>query len=321
MAFKFPEHSPLRSFRRAAWHRFCGGRLDWHNRCFSAGQSIETDDVGHTIRWAGQGQVRARHIRHLPCAGPLASILASGPSVRSLHRIERLFHHPVACVNGSFIVAARLGRQADYYMVSDYRYILDQPDQFRAGTRAAKATILCPMTVFVAMLTVPEALEGIDLYLREDLRRPFKRRRPSWRTLRSDPGVIVDAAGSTAFSLDPRRGTFSTGTVVYDAIQILFGIGCRELFMFGVDFSTGGRFYHEDRPPASELADDYPSRIEPAFTLVAENLHRSGRRLVNGSLESRLPAAIIPKCDGNALLDELERRPFGTGSGWNRRAA
>lgn len=317
MAFRFPEDSPIRSFSRSAWHRFCGGRLHWHNRVFSTGQSIEKDDLGCTIRCPGRGEIRARHLRDLPRTGHLASILASGPSVRSLDRIERLFDHPVACVNGSATMAATLGKRADYYIVSDHRFILDQPDLFRTGTRAARATILCPMTVFTALLAVPDALEGIDLYLREDLRRPFKRPRPTRHTLRSDPRIIADITGDLAFSLDTRRGTCSVGTVVFDAVQILFGIGYRDLFMFGVDLSSDGRFYREHQPLPNDLTNDYATRIEPAFQLVAEFVRRSGNRLVNGSLGSRLPDAIIPKADGNALLDELERRSSRPACGRN----
>lgn len=310
MALRFPEHSTVRTVARSVWHRL-GGPSQWHNRAFASGQAIEAEGDGYTIHWDGHGTVRARGIADLPCRGERGSILASGPSVGDLTGVERLFDQPVACVNGSVVLAAELGRRVDYYFVSDYRFILDKPDLFRIGTQLADATVLCPMSVFAAMLATPDAIAAANLHLREDLRRPFKRERLMPIHLRTDPTVIADSSGRLAFSLDPCRGTFPAGTVVYDALQVLFGIGYRELFMFGVDLSDEPRFYREEMMAPLELARAYADRIEPAFELVARYLRRTGRRLVNGSLRSRLPGSIIPKVDGTILLDELARRREG----------
>lgn len=307
MSFRFPEQSRFIDALRAAWYRVVDGPRQWHNRCFASGQSIEEDDLGFTIRWTGRGELRARRLGALRCHGGQASIVASGPSVRGLRRPERLFDRPVCCVNGSVELAAALGRRAEYHVISDHRFILDRPDLFAVGVRVSRAVVLNPMSAFAAMLAAPEAAAAANLFLREDLRRPFKRPRPTRRELAGDPRVIVTAGGDLAFSLDPSRGTFPAGTVVFDALQVLFGIGYREISMFGVDLTDGPRFYHEPSPAANELVRAYDERIEPAFALVAEYLRRSGRTLVNGSPASRLPAAIIPKVDGNLLLDRLGR--------------
>ena len=136
-----------------------------------------------------------------------------------------------------------------------------------------------------------------------------------------DPRLIANASGDLAFSLDPSGGTCPAGTVVFDALQVMFGIGYREIFMFGVDLSEGPRFYAETDPAPSELSQAYERRIEPAFELVAEYLRRSGRRLINGSPHSRLPASIIPKADGNDLLDLLEHREEAGATGGRPAAA
>jgi len=321
MAFKFPEQSPFEELLRAAWYRVVGGPRQWHNRGFASRQSIEEDDLGFTIRWEGRGELRAKSLRQLRRSGEFVSVLASGPSVRSLRRLDRLFDRPVCCVNGSVAMAAAVGRRADYYLVSDYRFILEKPELFREGTRVSDAVVLGPMSAFAAMIAAPDAVEGVELFLREDLRRPFKRPRPTNRELTRDPTVIANASGDLVFSLDPIRGTCPAGTVVFDAIQVLYGIGYREIFMFGVDLSDGPRFYAETDPAPSELSQAYERRIEPAFELVAEYLRRSGRRLVNGSLDSRLPGSIIPKADGNDLLDLPERRDEARATGGRPAAA
>lgn len=308
MSFHYPESSLVRGCARAAWFRVAGGPRRWHNRSFASGQSIAADDRGFTIHWRGRGTVRARNLRSLSLPGGFASVLASGPSVRSLRRPERLFDHPVCCVNGSAALAAELGRPVDCYVVSDHRFIIEKPDLFREAARISRAVVLNPMSVFAALLAAPDAVTEANLFLREDLRRPFKRPRPTAAAVASDPGLIATAAGDLAFAIDPSRGTFPAGTVVFDALQILYGIGCREVFLFGVDLSAGPRFYAESRPAPNELGDAFDRGIEPAFALVAEYLRRTGRRLVNGSPGSRLSAAVVPQADGNDLLDELERR-------------
>jgi Kdo-III transferase WaaZ len=305
MSIRFPEQSRLRAALRAAWYRTAGGRRKWHNRCFASTQMIEEDELGFVVRWPGHGEVRARKVRELARIGTLASILASGPSVRSLRRPERLFARPVCCVNGSVELAAALGARPDYYVVNDPRFVVDRTDLFAAGARASRAVVLCPMTVFAAMLAAPDAVTAGNVFLCEDLRRPFKRARPTRSQLLRDPLVIADADTDLAFSLDPGIGAFPAGTVVFQALQLMFGIGYREIHMFGVDLTDGPRFYHERNPATSELAQSYDRQIEPAFRLVAEYLRRSGAVLLNGSPASRLPDSIVPKADGNLLLDRL----------------
>jgi len=290
------------------WHRSCGGRLRWHNRAFTAGQRWEPTDRGSRLVWPGRGILDARSVDSLPRQGDTACILASGPSVGRMHGLERLFDQPVACVNGSVCLARDLGRRVPYFIVSDHRFILEKPDLFRLGTSLADAVVLTPMTAFTAMLLTPEALAADIFFIHEDLRRPFKRPRQSRTELLGDPHVIAHPSHDVCFSLDPRRGIWPSGTVVYDAIQLLFGIGYRELYMFGVDLSDGPRFYREGVASPSELSADYAPAILPAFELVHDYLRRTGRTLVNASLESRLPEEVIPKADGDAVLDLLAGR-------------
>lgn len=328
MAFRFSDGDLRGDLRRALWHRFRGGKRTWHNRVYTPRQSIEPADDGWLIRWAGRGTVRAHDIRDLMADGPgapagTASILASGPSIHELVRPERVFLTPVACVNGSVALAHALGRRVSYYLVSDYRFVLDHPDLFRLGVSLADAVVLTPVVAFAALAAAPAAVQdwerlGTPVFLREDLLRPFKRPRPTRVELRQDPRVLSRPESDIVFSLDPTRGIAPAGTVVYDALQLLFGIGYRELFMFGVDLSTAARFHENGSSRRPEFAATYERTIAPAFGLVREYLDRFDRILVNGSSRSRLPAEIVPRTEGNELLDLLEwraqsdqRRPAG----------
>jgi len=313
VAFKFSDGDRWGDLRRALWHQLLGGARHWHNRIFTRGQTIDRDEGGWLIRWQGRGGFRARPLADLPCHGRRGVILASGPSVRQLRRPERLFTLPVACVNGSVVLARDLGCRVAAYFVSDHRFVLDCPAMFRAGVALADAVVLGTSAAFAALLATPDVLRraelaGTPIYLRENLRRPFKRPRPSTAELIRDPALLTSPDGGIVFSLDPARGTCPAGTVVYDVLQVLYGVGYRELFMFGVDLSAGPRFYREHAPAANGLADSYERSIEPAFRLVARYLDRSGRTLVNGSAGSRLPAGVVPRVDGNELLDAIAGR-------------
>jgi hypothetical protein len=297
----FTDGSPLAAAARTLWYR-ARGRRWWHNRVFTPRQSIDPTDDGFIVRWKHRGGVHARSLAHLACRGPRAAILASGPSVAELDRPERLFRLPVACVNGSVSLPSRLGCRCDYLIVSDPRFIRDQPDLFRVGTALADAVVLDPTTIFAALHFAPDALAHAHVYLAEDVLRPFKRPRPTPEALASDPRLIVHRSGRVAFSLDPARGICPGGTVVYNAVQLLFGIGYAEVVMFGVDLTAGPRFYPEQSPAPTELDSVFTQSIEPAFELVAGYLQRTGRTLVNASPASRLSTAAIPKADTNEAL-------------------
>lgn len=297
----FTDGSPLAATARAVWYRIRGSR-QWHNRVFTRRQSIDRTADGFIVRWKGRGDLRVRGLGELACRGPRAAILASGPSVARIDRPERLFRIPVACVNGSVSLPSRLGCRCDYLVVSDPRFIRDQPELFRIGAALADAVVLDPMTVFAALQFAPDAVADAKVYLAEDVLRPFKQPRPLPETLAADPRLLVHPSGRVVFSLDPARGIGSAGTVVYNAVQLLFGIGYADVVMFGFDLSKGPRFYPERNPAPIELDGVFTRSIEPAFQLVGEYLRRTGKTLVNASPASRLSAAAIPQADADATL-------------------
>jgi hypothetical protein len=167
------------------------------------------------------------------------------------------------------------------------------------------AVILNPKTVLTAVRLMPGLLQNRPIFLREDMRYPFKGPRLGGKKVLFDPRVLAHPNGDRAFSLYPADGTYPGGTVAYDAVQILFGIGYQNLYLFGMDLTGAGRFYSEWRPSPSRLDRDYETRILPSFELVRTYCRQTGRRLINCSLDSRLPAAVVPKMDANEGLRQL----------------
>jgi len=294
--------------RRSLFCRLCRTPRDWHNREFTRSQTIErTGDGGFLVRWQGHGEVRARPLDELPRHGERCTIVASGPSISRLERRERMFRTPAACVNGSVLLAQQLGVRIAYYFVSDPSFVERESDLFAMGAELADAVVLNPKTVFTAMQCLPGLLERVPVYLREDIKRPFKRPRPSRAEMQRDSSLLVHAKRAMAYSLDPVAGTYPAGTVVYDAVQVLFGIGCRRIFMFGVDLSSQGRFYCKAISSSRWLDRSYPTIVLPAFELVRTYCQRTGKELLNCSMDSRLPASVVPKLDGMEALAMLER--------------
>lgn len=302
----FFDGKPHESFRRRMVYRFLRTPRYRHNQTFTPTQTIEREpDGGFVVRWPPRSEVRARPIHQLPRHGEVASIVASGPSIQQLDRPERLFRVPAACVNGAVKLAKMHGVRVPYYSVTDLRFVRQQPELFALGVELADAVILRPTAIFAAMETTPGLLDRATVYLHDDLRFPFKRRRTPLARMALDPRFLTHQDAEVAYSTCPSSGTYPAGTVVYPTVQVLFGIGYRRLFMFGVDLSAGSRFYRETDASPSRLGDAYSSKILPGFELVRTYCRQTGKTLVNCSWESRLPESVIPKLDGSEALERL----------------
>ena len=105
-----------------------------------------------------------------------------------------------------------------------------------------------------------------------------------------------------AFSKDLTLGIFQSGTVIYNAVQFAYGIGFKELYIFGMDLSAAGRFYPEDVPETSALCESYESKIKPAFELVRQYVAEERLTIFNCSPQSRLPDTIMRKMDPDTAL-------------------
>jgi Kdo-III transferase WaaZ len=303
----FLDGRPAEKIRRVLFHRLCCTPRYWHNREFSRSQTIERrHDGGYLVRWPNHGEVYAKAVENLPRHGDACAVVASGPSITRLERPERMFSLPAVCVNGSATLAQRFGSRISYYLVADPGFVQQQPELFRTGVELADAVVLNPPTVFAAMQYVPGLLEKAPVYLQQDLRCPFKRPRATRSQMQKDRRLLVHQEHAMAYSLDLAGGTYSSSTVVYQAVQVLFGIGYQRIFMFGVDLSSQGRFYREKNSSPCYLDKSYTHNILPAFELARAYCEQTGKELVNCSIDSRLPSTVIPKLDGSEALSRLE---------------
>jgi len=125
--------------------------------------------------------------------------------------------------------------------------VRDKWELFCAGLDSARA-FAADHRVFVEVLERdPQVLVGRRLVLFTNLRCPYRMRRDNDTTWCAHPGVQVGANGC-GFSANLELGVFPGETVVFPCLELLCGWNFREIFVFGLDLSSGRRSYAEAGP-------------------------------------------------------------------------
>jgi hypothetical protein len=92
------------------------------------------------------------------------------------------------------------------------------------------------------------------------------------------------------WSRRPELGFFSGCTVVFAALQIVIGLGARDIEIAGMDLQGSGHAYKEEKCAiASSLGADYERGILPAFERMHEAIRGSGVVVRNLSPVCPLP--------------------------------
>ncbi len=96
------------------------------------------------------------------------------------------------------------------------------------------------------------------------------------------------------WSKRPELGFFSGATVTFTALQLMVGLGARDIEIIGMDLSGKGHSY-VDLPDAipSSLMDDFEVKILPAFEQMHQGLLGTGVVIKNLSPVCRLPQRLF----------------------------
>lgn len=275
---------PYRHMRSYPWHM---GRLEpdlpgtWR---------ISVDDipVATTVpltEWAG------------PIERPV-TIVAGGPSARE-HDFAELAcsGRMIVAVNGVPELLAGHGIRPDAWIVADLRLA----EMIRANFSHARGTPLAIPGAVAAILAedAPAELASRPVCVIERVNQ--------WHGVRSlDSGRLRDLNKRSAspfvfppagdgksvvgWSHRPEFGFFSGCTVAFAALQIMVGLGARDIEIIGMDLSgTGHAYPDKEGSIPSSLDADYECRILPSFGLMSEALRGSGVRVRNLSPVCRLP--------------------------------
>jgi hypothetical protein len=146
----------------------------------------------------------------------------------------------------------------------------------------------------------PGILAQAEIYLIEELRRPYHRAAPAPSEL-GEGFVNLDPSRVTGFSLRPDIAFYDGGTVAYAALQVLCYLGARQIRFLGFDLSADQRqprFYEQGEDALPCWLDlDYRERIEPSFRLARRLCDERGIELLNATPTSRLPGDIMAAID------------------------
>jgi hypothetical protein len=177
-------------------------------------------------------------------AGKVCHILGNGPSLAEMD-LGLLAARPVFAVNSASHLYDVLGRAADYYCVSDRRFLEREEGRDRAVAAAASVRVFAGYCD--GFLPAPEIH-----YLR-----------------------IV---GGDGVSSDAVRGVYHGCSVVLFAAQLALWLGAKQLFFHGCELDYGrGRFREED-PPRPHDDGNFP-RVRNNFATLARRLAGAGGRL------------------------------------------
>lgn len=206
-------------------------------------------------------------------SGRRAFILANGPSILR-EDLSKLRGEVIIGMNASTMLEQQFGIVQTYYCLSDRRFINHEEKRRWATTELSSSTIRV---------------------VREDLRvsddQALNRR--TYYT----PHIKRDG-----FSTDLGVGFFYGCTTTMLAVQLAFFLGCKEIFLLGVDLrytKESPRFYKEKSP-----------QMEDAFTSVqlwnianaAKIMAKHGRSLINCS-ENSLLRPYLPYIPFEACVD------------------
>ncbi len=199
-------------------------------------------------------------------------ILGNGPSL-TLVDLEKLRGRVVIGMNASPLVEERYGLSADYYVVSDARFLNNPDKRELATTRLSDGT--------------KRVLRG-DL---KDLDDP-----------RFTGGTYyVPVLGKNGYSSDLERGFYFGCTTMMLAIQLADFIGGKRIFLLGADFKYTAdqkRFYSEK----------IPDPVDPFLSIQLWNVWNARQELVSRGRELYLCspssnlAPYLPLVDLNKLL-------------------
>jgi len=281
-------------------HRLClrvlHGRESWHRRHYrpsvyvvEGGNNVWFEEFGKTFETLTLAALNGRFDGR-------CNLLLSGPSVQSIQRPERLAAHDWIGVNGSPGLYGERIPPMRIYHVNDSSYLRGSLDKFLRFAANAEFTIMDFRAMYELLRLASDRMPDTKIVVYDSWNLP----------LRLPVGKIQQLAKPAShrgvyWSNDPQLGLAPGGTVAYTAAQIAWHSGYRSLYMYGLDLTNTGRFYHEDSPQPQMLDKAYSDVILPAFELMARET--AGRfEVFNCNPDSRLPGETIPKLSSEASL-------------------
>lgn len=230
------------------------------------------------------------------------SIVASGPSAAkmswdSLRNGERY----IVAVNGACEFLRHLDITPDLLVVTDaefpvtgHKLLRNVPDVPMVTTCAASSvlTVQSPHDLCRRKFAIIERINawyGVPILDSNALADLNARSGSPLDLSTGDP-----RKWKVGWSHDPKIGFFSGATVVFAALQLVIGLGAKDIEVIGMDLGGIGRSYSEgNNAPPSLLETQYEDYILPSFEMMRRALAGSGVQIRNHSPICPLPPEIF----------------------------
>lgn len=250
--------------------------------------------------------------QHGPCF-----IVASGPSIADID-IRRIQTYPSICLNAAIKKFADAGLSPTYCLIVDHRVFERHWD---CVVKSIESGALCFFNfegLSIVAERAPALFERQNIALIESASRKYGVPRLSLPEARQEfsqesdfllaPDLLAYCR-SIGFSFNLKKGVFAGKTVATWAVQLACGLGYNSVWMLGVDLGGTGKahFYADASNPKPDFLRYYEPHIRGCFSLAREACEKTGVSLYNLSLNSALPAEIIPKMGFEDALKQLEQ--------------
>ena len=233
-------------------------------------------------------------------------IIATGPSIKELDLSKIPAKSAICGVNGAITLAKKHNIKFDFYVIVDADFIRKRFDMVKDIIKSRTQLLLSSQNISLICEREPELLRDANIYILDDLNTRYNTASLDTESFaqwaEQDPELILNpkilAQDLVGFSKNITKGIFGGGTVVFGAIQAVYYIGFKRVFILGMDLGSNGnqRCYDEGKKPLhSSLDKYYDDIIEPAFKVLAQLCNIEDFKVYNLSPVSRLPDTIIPK--------------------------
>lgn len=212
--------------------------------------------------------------------GKRCFIIGNGPSLR-MEDLDWLHQHGEICfgVNKIYYAFENTAWRPDYYLVVDMEV-------------AEHALSIMKDEKSVKFLRHFDSLEGTDIEKNYHL---FLR--------------LLQPVANPAFSFDLEKGLYNGNTVVYDAIEIAAYMGFSDIYLLGVDMTSGVRasdpnyhFYKGADPVSNVYVDSATGQARKLIGFAGQELEKRGQHLYNATRGGELEE--LPRVDFDSLFTE-----------------
>lgn len=231
-------------------------------------------------------------------------IAATGPSIKNIDFTQLPSSVITAGVNGAWHINNQLN--FSLYFVVDMTFI-DRQTALLKRITGCKNVILFTTVMGIVKLINRFTYGNIqcEICIIEDI--CYETYKPSIKqtelhlALAETPGIVFsDTHPDTAFSCDVRHGVVDAGTVMYWALQVVYFLGFKKIYIAGLDMNNFNqpRFYESSNTMLpSFLEDKVHNIVMPAMALASNVFKKNNITVVNLSPQSAIPDSVFPRKD------------------------